>query len=138
MALGVIPLHIRYEAYQRSRIPPEVADAAMLAVAGIGLVANVAAVLILRAGSSESLNMRGAYFEVLSDLLTSVGVLVAGVIMLTAGWYGADPLLSAGIGVFILPRTLRLREAECIPLEASRSPKPTTVDDRRGGPLHAG
>lgn len=49
--------------------------------------------------------MKGAYFEVLSDLLTSVGVIIAGIIMLTTGWYYADPLISAGIGLFILPCT---------------------------------
>ena len=52
--------------------------------------------------------MKGAYFEVLSDMLTSIGVIIAGIIMLTTGWYYADPLISAGIGLFILPRTWSL------------------------------
>ena len=52
--------------------------------------------------------MKGAYFEVLSDMLTSIGVIIAGVIMLTTGWYYADPIISAGIGLFILPRTWAL------------------------------
>ena len=52
--------------------------------------------------------MKGAYFEVLSDMLTSVGVMIAGVVMLTTGWYYADPLISAGIGLLIFPRTWRL------------------------------
>ncbi len=67
-------------------------------------------------GSKESLNMKGAYFEVLSDMLTSVGVIIAGVIMLTTGWYYADPLISAGIGLFIFPRTcasLKMRSQSC-------------------------
>ena len=78
--------------------------------------------LLLRGGSSESLNIKGAYFEVMSDLLTSIGVLAAGAVMLTTGWYYADPLVSAGIGLFILPRTWRLlREAVGVLLEGTPS-----------------
>ena len=100
-----ISLYILYEAYQRFRHPPAVQSVPMLLIAGVGLVVNLAGVSILRTGAQASLNLQGAYCEVLSDLLTSIGVLVAGVIMLTTGWYYADPLLSAGIGLFILPRT---------------------------------
>lgn len=117
-----ISLYILYEAYERFREPPEVQSAMMLAVASVGLVINVIGIFILRAGSRESLNMKGAYFEVLSDLLTSVGVIVAGLVMLTTGWYYADPLISAGIGLFILPRTwLLLREAVGVLLEGTPS-----------------
>jgi cobalt-zinc-cadmium efflux system protein len=117
-----ISLYILYEAYERFMNPPEVESKAMLLIAGIGLVINVVGILILRAGASESLNMKGAYFEVLSDLLTSVGVIIAGVIMLTTGWYYADPLLSAGIGLFILPRTwMLLRDALGVLLEGTPS-----------------
>jgi cobalt-zinc-cadmium efflux system protein len=91
-------------------------------VAAIGLVVNVAGVVILRRGSAGSLNMKGAYFEVLSDALTSVGVIAAGVVMLTTGWYYADPILSAAIGLFILPRTWKLlSEAVGILLEGTPS-----------------
>jgi len=103
-----ISFYILYEAYGRFMNPPEVESKVMLLIAGIGLVINVVGILVLRAGASESLNMKGAYFEVLSDLLTSVGVIIAGLIMLTTGWYYADPLLSAGLGLFILPRTWML------------------------------
>ncbi len=103
-----ISIYILYEAYERFRNPPEVQSLGMLVIAAIGLAINIAGVFILRAGSDESLNMKGAYFEVLSDLLTSVGVIIAGVIMLTTGWYYADPLISAGIGLFIFPRTWTL------------------------------
>ncbi len=95
-----ISLYILYEAYERFKNPPEVQSVGMLVIAGIGLVINIAGVFILRAGSEESLNMKGAYFEVLSDMLTFVGVIIAGVIMLTTGWYYADPIISAGIGFF--------------------------------------
>lgn len=115
-----ISFYILYEAWQRFRNPPVVESAAMLWVAGIGLVVNLVSMRILRDASTESLNMKGAYFEVLSDMLTSIGVIIAGVIMLTTGWYYADPIVSAGIGLFILPRTWRLlREAVGVLLEGT-------------------
>lgn len=103
-----VSLYVLYEAYRRFREPPAVESGAMLVVAVVGLAVNIVSVFLLRAGSTESLNLKGAYFEVLSDALTSVGVIVAGLIMLATGWYYADPLVSAGIGLFILPRTWRL------------------------------
>jgi len=108
VVLILISLYILYEAYERFKNPPAVESAAMLGVAAIGLVINLIGVYVLRSGSTESLNMKGAYFEVLSDMLTSIGVIIAGIIMLTTGWYYADPIISAGIGLFILPRTWAL------------------------------
>lgn len=117
-----ISLYILYEAYRRFMKPPEVESGLMLGVAVVGLVVNIIGMYILRTGSRESLNMEGAYFEVLSDMLTSIGVIFASVIMLTTGWYYADPLISAGIGLFILPRTwLLLREALGVLLEGTPS-----------------
>jgi len=117
-----VSLYILYEAYQRLAQPPEVSSKTMLIVATLGLVVNIAGVFILRAGATESLNLKGAYFEVLSDMLTSVGVIIAAVIMWTTGWYYADPLISAGIGLFILPRTwVLLREAIGVLLEGTPS-----------------
>lgn len=117
-----ISLYVLYEAYERFRNPPEVQSGAMLLVALVGLVINIIGIVILRAGARESLNMKGAYFEVLSDLLTSIGVIIAGLVMLTTGWYYADPLISAGIGLFILPRTwMLLRDAVGVLLEGTPS-----------------
>jgi cobalt-zinc-cadmium efflux system protein len=99
---------VLYEAFQRFRDPPAVSSGPMLAVAAVGLAVNAAGVWLLRAGSAESLNLKGAYFEVLSDALTSVGVILAAGVMWATGWYWADPLVSAGIGLFILPRTWAL------------------------------
>ena len=66
--------------------------------------------------------MKGAYFEVLSDMLTSIGVIIAGIVMWTTGWYYADPLISAGIGLFIFPRTwVLLKEAVGVLLEGTPS-----------------
>lgn len=120
-----ISLFILYEAYQRFRNPPTVASKPMLLIAALGLVVNLVGVFILRQGAAESLNMKGAYYEALADALTSVGVIVAGLIMWTTGWYYADPLISAGIGLFILPRTWSLlREAVSVLLEGT----PTDVN----------
>lgn len=117
-----ISLYILYEAYQRFKDPPEVQSTGMLAVAAVGLVINIVGMIILRSGSKESLNMKGAYFEVLSDMLTSLGVIAAGLIMLTTGWYYADPLISAGIGLFILPRTwVLMKDAVGVLLEGTPS-----------------
>lgn len=117
-----ISFYILYEAYERFRDPPEVQSGTMLLVAFVGLIVNIIGIYLLRTASEESLNMKGAYFEVLSDMLTSIGVIVAGVIMLTKGWYYADPLISAGIGLFILPRTwMLLRDAVGVLLEGTPS-----------------
>ena len=117
-----ISIYILYEAYQRFRNPPEIHSGVMLAVAAVGLAVNIVGIYLLRAASEESLNMKGAYFEVLSDMLTSIGVIVAAIIMLTTGWYYADPIISAGIGLFILPRTwMLLKDAVGVLLEGTPS-----------------
>ena len=122
VVLILISLYILYEAFQRFKNPPDVESAAMLGVASVGLIINIIGIYILRAGSKESLNMKGAYFEVLSDMLTSIGVIAAGLIMLTTGWYYADPIISAGIGLFILPRTWALlKDAIAVLLEGTPS-----------------
>ncbi|SFN48655.1 cobalt-zinc-cadmium efflux system protein [Chryseobacterium oleae] len=118
--LLAISLYVLYEAYQRFQNPPAVQSKTMLIVAGIGLVVNIIGMMILRKDSEGSLNMKGAYFEVLSDMLTSIGVMIAGVIMLTTGWYYADPIISALIGLLIFPRTWRLlKEAVNVLLEGT-------------------
>ncbi len=111
---------ILFEAWGRFREPPSISSVPMLAVATVGLVINLLAMRMLRPASADSLNMRGAYFEVVSDMLGSIGVILAGVIMLTTGWYYADPIFSVIIGLFILPRTWKLLvEAVDILLEAT-------------------
>ena len=120
VVLILISLYILYEAYFRFLDPPKVESTSMLWIAGAGLVINLYCMYLLRQGKDESLNMKGAYFEVLSDMLTFIGVIAAGIIMLTTGWYYADPLLSALIGLFILPRTWTLlKEAVGVLLEGT-------------------
>lgn len=116
---------ILFEAYRRFREPPEVASGPMMAVAAVGLVVNLVGIGLLRRISGDSLNMKGAYLEVVSDLLRSVGVLVAGVVMLTTGWVYAYPLFSVVIGLFILHRTwgLMKQAVTC----CWRRPRPTST-----------
>lgn len=103
-----ISFYILYEAYRRFQEPPEVNSLPMLAVAAVGLGVNLYGIYNLRKGSQESLNVRGAFLEVISDMLGSIGVIVAAVIIYFTGWYYADPIFSVLIGLFILPRTWSL------------------------------
>lgn len=100
--------YVLYEAVQRLSDPPEVPGIPLLVVAVIGLVVNLISFRLLTAGSKESINLRGAYLEVLGDLLGSVGVIVAAIVIYTTGWPYADPIVGAAIGLFILPRTWKL------------------------------
>jgi cobalt-zinc-cadmium efflux system protein len=119
-ALFAVSGYILYEAWRRFQEPPEVQSLPMLAVAAVGLAVNLHGVWLLRRGAGESLNVEGAYLEVLADLLSSLGVLAAGGIMLLTGWWYADPLVSVAIGLFIVPRTWRLlREAVGVLLEGT-------------------
>ncbi|MBK7272284.1 MAG: cation transporter [Actinomycetales bacterium] len=108
------------EAVRRFTSPPEVATGLMLGVAVVGLVANTISLLVLRGGQQESLNVRGAYLEVLGDLLGSAAVIVAAIVIALTGYTQADPIASALIGLMILPRTWGLlREAVDVLLEAT-------------------
>jgi cobalt-zinc-cadmium efflux system protein len=116
---------ILYEAYERFINPPEIISGPMLAVAAVGLIVNLISMKLLASGSGESLNVRGAYFEVLSDMLGSIGVILAAVIIMVTGWKPIDPIIGAGIGLFIVPRTWKLlNEAVHILLEGA----PTDID----------
>jgi cobalt-zinc-cadmium efflux system protein len=99
---------ILYEAWQRFKEPPAVAGIPMLIVAFCGLIINLIGMKILKAGSKESINIKGAFLEVVSDMLSSVAVIIAGIIILATGWLYIDPIMSALIGLFILPRTYNL------------------------------
>ena len=108
VVLLLLTVYILYEAFQRFQAPPEIRSAPMLVVAAIGLVVNLISMRLLAGGSSESLNVKGAYFEVLSDMLGSIGVIVAALLMMWKGWVLADPIIGTGIGLFIVPRTWTL------------------------------
>lgn len=120
VVLLLLAIYIFYEAYKRFRDPPEILGGWMMAVAVVGLAVNLASMRLLAAGSSESLNVKGAYFEVLSDMLGSLGVIVAAAIVMLTGWTLADPIIGAGIGLFIIPRTwILLKQAINILLEGT-------------------
>jgi cobalt-zinc-cadmium efflux system protein len=108
VVLLLLTVYILYEAYQRFQAPPEIRSGPMLVVAAIGLVVNLISMRLLAGGSAESLNVKGAYFEVLSDMLGSIGVIVASFLIMWKGWVLADPIIGAGIGLFIVPRTWTL------------------------------
>jgi cobalt-zinc-cadmium efflux system protein len=92
----------------------------MAAVASLGLLANLAAFALLRPGAGESIGVRSASLEVLADLLGSLGVLGAAIVLQLTGWRYADPLVAVGIAAFVLPRTWRLaRHALRILLQAA-------------------
>lgn len=122
--------YVLYEAWQRFASPPEVPGLPMLAVAVVGLVINLISFRLLAAGSKESLNLKGAYLEVFSDMLGSVGVIVAAVIIFTTGWRYADPLIGAGIGLFILPRTWKL-SAQAVRILMEVAPPGLDVEEVR-------
>lgn len=103
-----VAIFVIAEAVQRLANPPLVSGLPVLLTAAAGLAANLVAFLALRAGSKESLNVRGAYLEVLSDTVGSVGVLIGGALTLAFGWRWVDPVVAIGVGVFILPRTVKL------------------------------
>src|SRR5690606_10580425 len=100
--------YVLVEAARRFDDPREVATTSVLVVAVLGLAANLVAFALLREGARQSLNVQGAYLEVLADTVGSVGVIVGTVAMRATGWLWIDPAIGVAIGLWILPRTWRL------------------------------
>jgi cobalt-zinc-cadmium efflux system protein len=100
--LILVSVFIFYEAYHRFFTLPTVKSPLMIAVAVVGLAANVISVMLLRRGSKGSINIRAAFWHVIGDTLSSVGVIIAGIIIYFTGWYIADPILAVVIGFVIL------------------------------------
>jgi len=120
ITIVAVSIWIFYEAYNRFQDPPEVLGGWMMVVAVIGLVVNLAGMLILTRSAGENLNMQGALRHVLADLLGSIGVIAAALIILVTGWSYADPIISVFIGVLILFSSWKLlRESVNILLESS-------------------
>jgi cobalt-zinc-cadmium efflux system protein len=120
VVLCVLAAGILFKAYERLWQPPDVPGAPILVVAALGLAVNLVGVGLLRSGAGESLNVRGAYLEVLGDAASSAAVILAGAVILLTGWTVADPLASGAIALFILPRTWTLlRHAVNVLLEGA-------------------
>jgi len=103
--LFLVAIYILWEAIERFRSPPPIQSTGMMVIAILGLVINIISMRLLSAGSQKSLNVKGAYLEVWSDMLGSVGVLIAGLIIQFTGWRPIDPIVAVLIGFWGLPRT---------------------------------
>ena len=132
LMLGVA-VYVVAEALRRLGSPVEVESTAMLVVGALGLAVNVVAILLLRGGAEESLNVRGAYLEVIADAAGSVGVIVAGVLVSRTGEPLWDTLVALAIGIFVAVRAAGFgarssRSWASTPAGPSRSPhRPTSA-----------
>jgi cobalt-zinc-cadmium efflux system protein len=118
--LLAIAAFVLFEAVNRLSEPYVVRSGLMLVVALVGLAANGVSLLLLRHGQRESLNLRGAYLEVLGDFAGSLAVIAAALVIAVTGWTAADVVASIAIGLLILPRTLGLfRDAMSVLLEGT-------------------
>lgn len=106
--LVAVSAFIFFESYQRFRNPPEVLGPAMMAVAIGGFFVNLICLWLLGEGKEESLNVRGAWLHVLSDLLGSVGAVLAGALIWAFAWNWVDPAISVAIGLLIIYSSWRL------------------------------
>src|SRR5690606_28489475 len=104
VTLVLIAIYIFYEAIERFQNPPEVASTGMLIIASIGLLVNILVAWIMMRGGDveENLNMRGAYLHVISDMLGSIGAIIAALLIIFFGWGWADPLASVIVAVLVL------------------------------------
>jgi cobalt-zinc-cadmium efflux system protein len=103
--------YILVEAVLRAITPEPVESSTMLLVAVLGLVTNLVGMWLLHAGRHENLNLRGAYLEVWSDMLGSIGVIAGALVIRATGWLWVDPLVAALIGLWVLPRAWQLLHA---------------------------
>jgi cobalt-zinc-cadmium efflux system protein len=123
-----VALYILYEADRRFNAPAEVQPLGMLVVATLGLAVNLLSMRFLQSGKDTSLNVKGAYLEVWADMLGSIGVIVAALVIRFTGWAWVDTLVAVGIGLWVLPRTwVLLKESLNILLEGA--PEGVDVDE---------
>ncbi len=106
--LVLVSVLIFYESYQRLVQPPEVKAPIMLIVAGIGLLANVGEIYLLRRATHGTLNVKAAFWHILGDTISSIGVIIGGLIIMFTGLTRVDPIIAAVIGVIILWGAVRL------------------------------
>ncbi len=106
--LFAVAAYILYEGYHRILAPEPVQALPMMAVAAIGLGVNLISMRLLSAGRKDNLNVKGAYLEVWSDMLGSIGVILAAIIIWLTNWLWVDAIVAIGIGLWVLPRTWQL------------------------------
>ncbi|MFF1814073.1 cation diffusion facilitator family transporter [Streptomyces sp. NPDC058251] len=122
--------YVLYEAIQRFVTPADTHGGQTIVFGLIGLVANTISLTLLMRGQKDSLNVRGAFLEVVADALGSVAVIIAAVVIVTTGWQAADPIASILISLMIVPRTWKLlQETLNVLLEAA--PKGVDMADVR-------
>jgi cobalt-zinc-cadmium efflux system protein len=130
LVLWLLVLWVFWEAWQRMVTPPVVRGGGVLGVATVGLVVNLVSAWLLSSAASHNLSVRGALLHVLSDLLGSVGVIAAGIVIVVTGWNAADAVASMIIAVLILVSSFGLiREAVDVLMEAV--PRHIDLDDLR-------
>lgn len=118
--LFAMAVFVLYEAVRRLTEPPDVSGGLMIVFGLLALAGNTASMLVLRRGRTASLNVRGAFLEVFSDMLGGAAIVVSAVVLWTTGFARADAIVAAAIGLLILPRTWKLlREAVNVLLEAT-------------------
>lgn len=123
-----VAIYVVVEAVRRLLDGADVLAGPMLGVAAGGLVVNLVGFALLRSGAPESLNVEGAYLEVLADLLGSAGVIVAALVLFVTGWSWVDPVVAVGIGLFILPRAWRLG-GQALRVLVQAAPPHTDLDE---------
>jgi cobalt-zinc-cadmium efflux system protein len=130
--LAVVAVTVAVEGIRRllDAAEAEVKPLPLLIIAGVGLLANVVAMLVLRGGDRTSLNMRGAYLEVLGDLLGSIAALAAGAVILLTGFEKADAIASLLIAALILPRSFVLLR-DVVRVLTESTPRGTDIDEIR-------
>ncbi|HEY8060179.1 MAG TPA: cation diffusion facilitator family transporter [Acidimicrobiales bacterium] len=127
-----VAIYVLVEAVRRLTGEPEVLGVPMLIVASLGLVVNLIAFALLREGSAESLNVEGAYVEVLADTIGSIGVIIAALLLEIFGWTWVDPVIGAAIGLWILPRTWRLG-SQAVRILLQAAPPEVDLDELQAG-----
>lgn len=133
VTLVVISLFIFWEGFERMWNPPEVSSGSMIIIATVGLLANIAAAMVLMRGDTKNnVNLRSAYLHVLGDLLGSVAAILGGILMWAFGWYIADPIISIIVSILIMLSAWRVtKESINILLEGAPSRLDTTKVEQR-------
>jgi cobalt-zinc-cadmium efflux system protein len=108
LLLFAVAGYILWEGLGRIATPAPVESTGMLVVASLGLVVNLVSMRLLSSGKDESLNVKGAYLEVWADMLGSIGVIAAAILIALTGWQWIDPVVAIAIGLWVLPRTWSL------------------------------